>query len=486
MKKETKRGIYIVSVIIIGLIAIALIFVLQQRGVFYSPGKELIKLSSCGNLNKPGAVYILTGNLTGIKGGCFYIGADGITLYGGGNIISGTGKGNGVLAQNRKNVAVRNLVVNNFENGIVFQSGKGNDISGNTITLNTNQGIFVQGGSGIQIKGNVISSNKRYGTFIQGSSSNILLENNLYSNGYGIFIQGGSNNKVYDNNFISNRIHALVQGGKSNLFNNENGGNYWGRCIDLNKDNFCDKSYAFSGGVDNRPISQEILLNLDNKDSKLIWPIGCSKGTKEECSPSGRGYPDIDGNGVAFDCEPPGITGHAGTDIGISWEQMDKGIPVFAAEDGEVLWVFDGKYDRCPNDKEPDCQEPAKNLGPGESSGISSCTSIGPYCGLGTYGCYLCNRGGNEVWIRHNKNANIYMTKYAHLKKNSITVKTGNYVVKGQKIGEVGSSGASSGPHLHFEVVGAKGFGNPVDPWAGPCGTNFGKSLWEDQNKIGL
>jgi murein DD-endopeptidase MepM/ murein hydrolase activator NlpD len=54
---------------------------------------------------------------------------------------------------------------------------------------------------------------------------------------------------------------------------------------------------------------------------------------------------------------------------------------------------------------------------------------------------------GNMVIISH---PNGVQTLYAHLSK--ITVKTGDTVTQGQKIGEVGSTGRSTGPHLHFET----------------------------------
>lgn len=56
---------------------------------------------------------------------------------------------------------------------------------------------------------------------------------------------------------------------------------------------------------------------------------------------------------------------------------------------------------------------------------------------------------GNYVVIKHNDN--LY-TLYAHLKSGSITVKTGDMVVAGQKIGDCGHSGHSSEPHLHFQL----------------------------------
>lgn len=54
---------------------------------------------------------------------------------------------------------------------------------------------------------------------------------------------------------------------------------------------------------------------------------------------------------------------------------------------------------------------------------------------------------GNLVTLVH---ANGFMTRYAHLSKR--TVKLGDYVQKGEKIGEIGNTGHSTGPHLHYEV----------------------------------
>jgi murein DD-endopeptidase MepM/ murein hydrolase activator NlpD len=63
---------------------------------------------------------------------------------------------------------------------------------------------------------------------------------------------------------------------------------------------------------------------------------------------------------------------------------------------------------------------------------------------------------GKYVEINH---ANGYTTKFAHMKK--ILVKRGDKVKRGQSIGTVGSSGRSTGPHLHYEVCLNK---KPVNP----------------------
>ncbi|MEM1371010.1 MAG: M23 family metallopeptidase, partial [Pseudomonadota bacterium] len=66
---------------------------------------------------------------------------------------------------------------------------------------------------------------------------------------------------------------------------------------------------------------------------------------------------------------------------------------------------------------------------------------------------------GNYVRIRH---ANGYQTSYSHMRRFAPGVKTGVRVRQGQVIGYVGSTGLSSGPHLHFEVLVNKRPTNPM------------------------
>ncbi|WP_086804870.1 transglycosylase family protein [Streptomyces caniscabiei] len=68
---------------------------------------------------------------------------------------------------------------------------------------------------------------------------------------------------------------------------------------------------------------------------------------------------------------------------------------------------------------------------------------------------------GYQVVIRH---ADGRYTQYAHL--SAISVKAGQSVSAGQRIGRSGSTGNSSGPHLHFEVRTGPGFGSDIDPIA--------------------
>ena len=61
-----------------------------------------------------------------------------------------------------------------------------------------------------------------------------------------------------------------------------------------------------------------------------------------------------------------------------------------------------------------------------------------------------CGGGGNCVKIKHNST---YETIYAHMRSFAKGIKEGRKVKQGQIIGYVGSTGMSTGPHLHYEVV---------------------------------
>jgi len=63
---------------------------------------------------------------------------------------------------------------------------------------------------------------------------------------------------------------------------------------------------------------------------------------------------------------------------------------------------------------------------------------------------------GRTIILQHNEG---FTTLYAHL--SSYNVEVDQVVEAGQKIGEVGSTGLSTGPHLHFEI---RKDGIPVDP----------------------
>jgi murein DD-endopeptidase MepM/ murein hydrolase activator NlpD len=68
---------------------------------------------------------------------------------------------------------------------------------------------------------------------------------------------------------------------------------------------------------------------------------------------------------------------------------------------------------------------------------------------------------GYEVIVRHPDGIH---SQYAHL--SAISVSAGQPVSTGQRLGRSGSTGNSTGPHLHFEIRTGPGFGTDIDPVA--------------------
>lgn len=83
----------------------------------------------------------------------------------------------------------------------------------------------------------------------------------------------------------------------------------------------------------------------------------------------------------------------------------------------------------------------------------------------------------NAVYVRH---ADGVVVWYGHMKKGSLTTKlVGDTVSTGEYLGVVGSSGNSTGPHLHLELHDAAG--QLVEPFAGPCNAMNQVTYWRDQ-----
>lgn len=143
-------------------------------------------------------------------------------------------------------------------------------------------------------------------------------------------------------------------------------------------------------------------------------------------------------------CSTKTYNQHDGTDLGIGgFAAMDAGRWVMSAASGTVIAVHDGEYDRCTTGN----------------------------CGTANY-----------IKIRHSDDT---ITVYWHLKKWSIQVSVGEFVPCGVYIAQAGSSGLSTGPHLHF---GVHPFGQaaPDDPYAATstsCGGTI--SYWTSQGPYG-
>lgn len=102
---------------------------------------------------------------------------------------------------------------------------------------------------------------------------------------------------------------------------------------------------------------------------------------------------------------------------------------------------------------------------------------IAKHDGFPDRNCDFSNPNWNAVYVRHEDGS---IAWYGHMKRNSLTTKiTGDRVDEGEFLGIVGSSGSSTGPHLHFEVYDASG--SLIDPFEGDCNTLTDHSWWVDQ-----
>jgi murein DD-endopeptidase MepM/ murein hydrolase activator NlpD len=139
-----------------------------------------------------------------------------------------------------------------------------------------------------------------------------------------------------------------------------------------------------------------------------------------------------------FDCSSTTYDGHSGTDIEIvDFYLMDEGVPVLCAAAGSVEYAHDGEFDR-------------------ETSWRNDATP-------------------NMVSVAHDDGTSAW---YLHMRRNSVRVTAGSAVAVGDTLGFVGSSGYSSGPHLHFEVRSSNG---TIDPYQGAC--QAGASRWMEQGR---
>lgn len=153
--------------------------------------------------------------------------------------------------------------------------------------------------------------------------------------------------------------------------------------------------------------------------------------------------------------------GHNGADIcpyPYGWQMMDdESVDVIAAADGVIGAIFDGNtFDR-------NCSKPHTFI-------INDTLDNTGYL-------------GNYVRIDH---AGGLTTLYGHLKHGTLTdLNVGDSVKSGDYLGKIGSSGNSTGPHLHFQVM---WYGSLVEPWKGNedvgepnCNFTYYQSLWNNQ-----
>lgn len=155
-----------------------------------------------------------------------------------------------------------------------------------------------------------------------------------------------------------------------------------------------------------------------------------------------------DGEGTDMSCLARSYDNHKGTDFALlDGAAMEQGVRVLAPMAGTVEKVRDGEPDRWPTEEDLKAVQEARK----------EC--------------------GNAILIDH---GNEVETLYCHLKKGSIEVQPGDHVKAGDVLAEVGLSGFTQFPHLHFGVLKS---GRVVDPFTAvehteECGA-YKKSLWD-------
>lgn len=161
--------------------------------------------------------------------------------------------------------------------------------------------------------------------------------------------------------------------------------------------------------------------SIANSNTAYWWPLGSSNETEPNIY---GGEPVSTRVTSAYGVRVHPVTGkitvHTGIDIG-----AESNTPIIAVKDGTVSAVMSTcKVATNSSDEEAQCG----------------------------------GRYGNYVLIDHGDGTSSF---YAHMYTSSAKVDVGDTVVQGQKIGEVGTTGVSTGPHLHFEM---RVNGTPTNP----------------------
>lgn len=169
----------------------------------------------------------------------------------------------------------------------------------------------------------------------------------------------------------------------------------------------------------------------DALNSSYWWPIGSEETVEFDGKVYAKDtpYPTVVTSNFGYRDDPfgRGKSFHSGVDI--SGAAGNGIVNVVAAKDGVVVYPTKDVSNNCPS-----------------STSLSNCG--------GGY--------GNYVIVQHSDGN---YTLYAHLEANSIIVTAGESVEQGQVLAKMGSSGNSTGTHLHFEVrEGQNAYSSTVDP----------------------
>lgn len=167
-----------------------------------------------------------------------------------------------------------------------------------------------------------------------------------------------------------------------------------------------------------------ITYTKTTSNASFWWPIGSKETTEDAGKKFASGAPESTVITSKYGMRKDPVTHqytslHSGVDLGGTLAETN----IIAAKDGTVISV----NDTC------------------ESFGETTCGG----------------HAGNYILILHTDGMYSF---YGHLHQKTITVKEGDSVAQGQVIGKMGSSGWSTGPHLHFEIRTGPSNSSAVDP----------------------
>jgi parallel beta-helix repeat protein len=279
-----------------------------------------VDISTCTVISTPGT-YTLTNNIIdSTSTNCIQIKSSNVTLEGGSHRVVGskTSGSRGVYVYNSSetllNVVVRQVTLEGWDKGIVFQNVDNSTIETNTTQFNLLCGIDLYG-SNNTIRNNVIQRNGRVNNQLQ-----CLYENTETDVGICMGSAGFAGpNLIYNNRFDTNCKHVSAglnyvntwnvnkQSGTNIMGGPYSGGNYWGGyyshgwrsgpsddCADANKDYICDTSYELAvGNVDSYPLKE---FPDQDKDGIVDPDDNCPSFANLDQA-------DADGDGVGNKCD---------------------------------------------------------------------------------------------------------------------------------------------------------------------------------------
>jgi hypothetical protein len=174
----------------------------------------------------------------------------------------------------------------------------------------------------------------------------------------------------------------------------------------------------------------------------LELPLACAPGA--DCWISSHFDQDAGPRARDYACGVMTYNGHNGTDFALrDLAAMRAGVAVVAAAAGTVAAVRDGVAERN-----------VRKAGENSVKGVEC---------------------GNGVRIDHGGG---WQTQYCHLRRGSVAVRRGERVAAGQPLGEVGLSGLTEYPHLHFSVRRQGVAVDPFRPDAHAAGCGAAQPLW--------